>query len=96
MTYEALTLIIEHYNVTMNVSPVMYLTMIHIDSMITIAATLKIFTTVIGIMWWIISCPKYIISPAAECHEQSKCDKECSDQVEKCVSQHFHTQVAPT
>ena len=65
MTYEALTLIIEHYNVTMNVSPVMYLTMIRVDSMITIAATLKIFTTVIGIMWWIISCPKYIISPAA-------------------------------
>ena len=32
MTYEALTLIIEHYNITMNVSQVMYHTMIQVDS----------------------------------------------------------------
>jgi len=32
MTYEALTLIIEHYNITMNVSLMMYHTMIHVDS----------------------------------------------------------------
>ena len=32
MTYEALTLIIEHYNITMSVSPTLYRTMINIDS----------------------------------------------------------------
>ena len=32
MTYEALTLIIEHYNITMNVSLMMYHTMIDVDS----------------------------------------------------------------
>ena len=55
MTYEALTLIIEHYNITMSVSPTMYRTMINVDS-----DRWRVIT-VIGIMW-IISSPKNIIT----------------------------------
>ena len=58
MTYEAVTLIIEHYNITMNVSSAMYHTMIDSDICIMITITT---ITVIGTMW-IISCPKYIIT----------------------------------
>ena len=82
MTYEALTLIIEHYNITMNVSPMMYHTMIHVDSE-------KVQSSLL------LGPSKYLpqssesygsslvqntLSPAAQCYEQPQCDEECSDQ----------------
>ena len=94
MTYEALTLIIEHYNITMNVSPMMDHTMIHIDSDRYNDQHHNINLSHRNHVDHLLSKIHYHEQPSVM--NSHSVTRNALIRLKKGVSEHFHTQVAST